>query len=167
MSSLKATRSPLRCDTCSCSCCSIACSYRSGYGSAALSPPLTVSQLPLLQEAHGGRCCVEPTCISLPQFVQRYVPADTSLPAGTGLAISAPFGMVGTGLSWERRQKTRDIEVRVSALPWFCRGSPLQRPTRSLPVNCVQHAEEGQWQQTISMMCGACALPRTKASSER
>src|SRR3954447_7778290 len=95
MSSLNATRSALRCGTCSRSCCSIASSYRSGYGSAALSPPLTVSQLPLLQEGHGGRCCVEPTWISLPQFVQRYVPAETSLPAGTGLATSAPFGWLG------------------------------------------------------------------------
>jgi hypothetical protein len=29
----------------------------------------------------------ESIVISLPQFVQRYVPADTSLPAGTGSAM--------------------------------------------------------------------------------
>ena len=37
----------------------------------------------------GGRCLVEPTSSSWPQFVQRYVPADTSLAAGTGLAMNA------------------------------------------------------------------------------
>jgi hypothetical protein len=30
---------------------------------------------------------VDPTSSSYPQFVQRYVPLETSLPAGTGLAI--------------------------------------------------------------------------------
>lgn len=61
--------------------------YPSGYGSLALSPPVTVSYTPLPQDGQGGRCFVDPTSSSLPQFVHRYVPADTSLPAGTGFAI--------------------------------------------------------------------------------
>ena len=61
----------------------------SGYGSSAESPPLIVWYSPLPQLVHGGRCVVEPTCNSLPQFVHLYVPADTSLPAGTGSAISS------------------------------------------------------------------------------
>jgi hypothetical protein len=46
-----------------------------------------VRHSPLLHFAHGGRCFVEPTSIRLPQFVHSYVPALTSLPAGTGSAI--------------------------------------------------------------------------------
>jgi hypothetical protein len=46
-----------------------------------------VSQLPFPHSGQGGRCFVEPTSSWWPQFVQRYVPADTSLPAGTGLAM--------------------------------------------------------------------------------
>jgi hypothetical protein len=42
---------------------------------------------PLLQDGQGGRCFVEPTSMRLPQFVHSYVPALTSLPAGTGSAI--------------------------------------------------------------------------------
>lgn len=34
---------------------------------------------------------VKPTWSSLPQFVQRYVPDETSLPAGSGSAIVAPL----------------------------------------------------------------------------
>jgi hypothetical protein len=46
-----------------------------------------VSHSPFPHDGHGGRCLVEPTSISLPQLVQRYVPEETSLPAGTGFAI--------------------------------------------------------------------------------
>src|SRR5215207_3575126 len=48
---------------------------------------------PLPHDGHGGRCFVEPTSSSVPQFVQRYVPADTSLPAGTGFAIATSLGL--------------------------------------------------------------------------
>jgi hypothetical protein len=41
----------------------------SGYGSSAESPPLIVWYSPLPQLGHGGRCVVDPTCSSLPQFV--------------------------------------------------------------------------------------------------
>lgn len=51
-----------------------------------LSPPLTVSHSPLLHAGQGGMLLCESIVISLPQFVQRYVPADTSLPAGIGSA---------------------------------------------------------------------------------
>jgi len=40
-----------------------------GYGSCALSPPLTVFHSPFPQLGHGGRCFVELTSISLPQLV--------------------------------------------------------------------------------------------------
>jgi hypothetical protein len=43
---------------------------------------------PLPQFGHGGSDCVEPTSIVLPQLVQEYVPAETSLPAGTGSAMT-------------------------------------------------------------------------------
>jgi hypothetical protein len=36
-------------------------------------------------------CVCELVWSSLPQFVQRYVPAETSLPAGTGFAMIAPL----------------------------------------------------------------------------
>ena len=35
-----------------------------GYGSAVLSPPVRVFQVPLPHFGQGGRCCVEPTCKS-------------------------------------------------------------------------------------------------------
>jgi hypothetical protein len=47
-----------------------------------------VSNAPLPQDGHGGRCFVDPTSSCVPQLVHRYVPAETSLPAGTGFAIS-------------------------------------------------------------------------------
>jgi hypothetical protein len=51
-----------------------------------LSPPLIVSHSPFPHEGQGGRCFFERTSIVLPQFVYLYVPAETSLPAGTGFA---------------------------------------------------------------------------------
>src|SRR3954471_23709880 len=62
----------------------------SGYGSPAASPPVTVFQLPLPHFGHGGRCFVEPTSIVSPHWVHEYVPALTSLPAGTGSAMCPP-----------------------------------------------------------------------------
>jgi hypothetical protein len=53
-----------------------------------LSPPLTVSHCVLLQLGHGGSESIEPASIVWPQFVHLYVPADTSLPVGTGSAIT-------------------------------------------------------------------------------
>jgi hypothetical protein len=41
------------------------------------------------QLEQGGNDWTEPTWISFPQFVQRYVPEETSLPIGVGLAIVA------------------------------------------------------------------------------
>jgi hypothetical protein len=35
--------------------------YRSGYGSAAASPPLIVEYFPFPHDGHGGKCVVEPT----------------------------------------------------------------------------------------------------------
>ena len=43
----------------------------------------------LLQLGHGGNESIEPASIVWPQFVHLYVPADTSLPVGTGSAISS------------------------------------------------------------------------------
>jgi hypothetical protein len=36
-------------------------------------------------------CVFETICISFPQFVQRYVPDETSLPAGNGFATVDSF----------------------------------------------------------------------------
>ena len=58
-----------------------------GYGSWALSPPLTVSNVVPLQFGHGGMDFSDCMVNSWPQFVHLYVPADTSLPVGTGSAI--------------------------------------------------------------------------------
>src|SRR4051795_11336402 len=80
----------------------------SGYGSAAASPPVTVLHSPLAQFGQGGRLCVELTSIVLPQLVQRYVPAETSLPAGPGSAI---------GSSWLGRDSTgQPLAQQVLAL---------------------------------------------------
>jgi hypothetical protein len=49
------------------------------------------SHSPFPHSGHGGKCFVEPTSIAWLQFVQRYVPAETSLPAGTGFAMRPPF----------------------------------------------------------------------------
>jgi hypothetical protein len=38
----------------------------------------------------GQMCVCELTSSSLPQFAQRHVPVETSLPAGTGVAIVGP-----------------------------------------------------------------------------
>jgi hypothetical protein len=66
-----------------------------------LSPPLTGSYWPLPHLGQGGTCVVEPTSISFPQLVQRYVPAETSLPAGTGFAMTSLLVVVGRRSSVE------------------------------------------------------------------
>jgi hypothetical protein len=59
-----------------------------GYGSCALSPPLNGSQsFGPPHFGQGGNDWTDETSIVSPQFVQRYVPAETSLPIGAGLAI--------------------------------------------------------------------------------
>ena len=46
------------------------------------------------QFGHGGNDCTEPTSIVSSQFVHLYVPAETSLPVGTGSAIGYPLVVV-------------------------------------------------------------------------
>jgi hypothetical protein len=61
---------------------------RSGYGSSRLSAPETASQsFGPPQLGHGGNDSTDWTLIVELQFVQRYVPALTSLPIGAGFAI--------------------------------------------------------------------------------
>lgn len=69
-----------------------------------LSPPEMVSYSPFPHDGHGGRCFVEATSIWVPQFVQRYVPEETSLPAGTGFAIRPPFNRMPCFSRTRRRQ---------------------------------------------------------------
>jgi len=63
---------------------------RSGYGSWALSLPETTSQsFGPPHFGQGGSDWTDETVIWLPQFVQLYVPEETSLPMGAGFAIDS------------------------------------------------------------------------------
>lgn len=67
-----------------------------------LSPPLAVIHSPLPHEGHGGMLVFEFIVISFPQFAQRYVPADTSLPAGIGSATASCLPVVDAFLNAQR-----------------------------------------------------------------
>lgn len=62
---------------------------RSGYGSLELSPPDIASQSwGPEQLGQGGSDFTDEVSSSYPQFVQRYVPAETSEPMGAGFAMT-------------------------------------------------------------------------------
>jgi hypothetical protein len=65
-----------------------------------LSPPLIVRYSLLPHFGHGGRCFVEPTLISLSQFLQAKVPADQGDAAG----VDVPALMATTAsMTFQRR----------------------------------------------------------------
>jgi hypothetical protein len=54
---------------------------------------VTLSDSVLLDRGHGASESIEPASMVWPQFVHLYVPAHTSLPVGTGSAITlSPSG---------------------------------------------------------------------------
>src|SRR3954454_25244304 len=104
--------SPAAMRSSSLTCPTLAGRQLSGYGSSAESPPVTVSHWPLPHSGQGGRCFVDPTSIWLPQLVHLYVPAETSLPAGTGFAMARPCP-VGNGENMGLRDLLREDHVAV------------------------------------------------------
>jgi hypothetical protein len=102
-----------------------------------LSPPVTLSHSVSLQLGHGGNESIEPASIVWPQFVHLYVPADTSLPVGTGSAISPSHSGY--------RQRLPDVNSfnrRAALYRGRMRGGKRPHRTRFWPT-CFYSASPG------------------------
>jgi hypothetical protein len=106
---------------------------RSGYGSSTLSLPETACHsCGPEQFGHGGSEETEVVSNSNPQFVQRYVPDETSDPMGAGLAmpVTYPLGL--------RRNQLRSSAMRLKRRPITAAGST----TTILPPPFLDRAKD-------------------------
>jgi hypothetical protein len=83
-------------------------------------------------------CFVEPISIALLQFVQRKVPAETSLPAGTGFAMKLPpwFVEVTDGIP-----QKRSLETTLSNRERFLSRRGLERSCGTLVAGGAKSVE--------------------------